>query len=280
MEGLSSRELRVIACRVAGEAAGYLRDLREDYSVFKKVSSGKETIVADKKAEDYIVDLLKNEGFRGIIVTEESGVVEVGGERLIAIIDPLDGSFNYACGIPWCSVSIGFARCRRGFLNDVVAGAVQPIYYPHASYSFSSVEGVFVGGEKVSRDDVERNLELIGYNTIALYCESSVALKSVEKILRAKNYSFRVRSLGCASLEIIATSLGKMILFIDARSKLRCVDVAVALGISRLLNASFSSINGDEVKARIDFIDKIDSLILSPKKEYLNWALNVLGSKE
>ena len=64
------------------------------------------SIKMDKMAEDLIVQSLRENGIKGKIVAEETGEISLGASDYTLYIDPLDGTFNYAHGIPHYAVSI------------------------------------------------------------------------------------------------------------------------------------------------------------------------------
>ncbi len=268
MSDINVKEFRQIAVKIAGETAGLLRDIRDEPSSVKRVEPGRETIVADKVAEDYIIELLRSEGFQGLIVSEESGVSKLGEGNMVAVIDPLDGSSNYIQGIPWCAVSVGFAKkTQKSTLEDVVAGAIQPLYQ-YTCYSFSLLEGVFVGGQKYTREEALKAYEEYGKKTYAVYCESKETLRVLLKMLESReSEGIRIRSLGSASLELALTALGKIGVFIDSRSKLRCIDVAVGLGMIRVLGGAYTGINGEPVITSVETVSRIRSLVASIREE-------------
>lgn len=57
-------------------------------------------LVADRAA----LEVLTGAGMS--VLSEESGITEVAGSRLLAVLDPLDGSTNASRGIPWYATSI------------------------------------------------------------------------------------------------------------------------------------------------------------------------------
>src|SRR5690242_13478437 len=61
---------------------------------------------ADKNAEKVILRRILREFPKSSIITEESGEFRHEG-NLTFVIDPLDGTSNYAHGFPWFCVSIG-----------------------------------------------------------------------------------------------------------------------------------------------------------------------------
>ena len=83
---------------------------------------GDRTLRIDLDMEDFLIERLKDEGFKGTIICEERGEVKLGDEKLYAIIDPLDGSFNARQRIPYSATAI--AICKDFRLSDVVQAGV------------------------------------------------------------------------------------------------------------------------------------------------------------
>ncbi len=97
---------------------------------------------ADKEAEKTIRDYLKDLPHGHTIVGEEGGGDATG--EYVWYIDPLDGTANYAKGVPLFSVSVGVLRG-----NSFFAGA---IYHPTQDklYWGSVKTGAFLGGRRLS----------------------------------------------------------------------------------------------------------------------------------
>ena len=227
--------LRRVLVRVAGEVAGFLRDRFgvEEYLVVETLHGEDYGMKADVEAEDLIVELLKSEGLSGWVIGEERGVVKIrGGGNLYFVVDPLDGSKNYAVGVPWCAVSIAALVNGEGrvpSLGDVVAGAIAPIF-GGPILSFARGVGVFEGGALVH---VRREPPAKMLLTYVEAPEQARLLRTYLEMAGRRS----VRSLGSASLEIAWAALGRVEAFIDLRGKLRPVDVAAAVGLAVELGA-------------------------------------------
>ncbi len=225
--------------RIAGQTAGFLRDLLVEVEAGKLEEVvgvqplGDKTRRIDLVAEEYIVDLIRNEGLNAIIVTEESGKIKIGNNpEYVFIVDPLDGSSNYLSHIPWSSVSIAVTSIiDRPSLKDIEAGVIAPI---HVGYPivFVKGKGVYYGGVKVRTRREIRDL-VLGY------FDQGVGVKVLDKLLATWS-DVKVRSLGCASLEIAYVVLGLADAFLDVRGWLRNVDVAAALGMTHELGLPLS----------------------------------------
>ncbi len=244
MENSGYEELRLIASRVAGEVAGFLRDHMgsiEDLRV-ERVRVEDESMRIDIEAERMVVELLSSEGFQGVVVGEELGRIELGKDGYIAVVDPLDGSKNYAAQIPWAAVSIAIAPRAQPYLERVVAGAVAPVTPWYPVYSFAKNSGVYEGSSKIEPLR-EKPLSRI----VLAYIEKPEQAEPLLSYLRLTGGRRAVRALGSASLEIIWASLGRVELFMDVRGKLRVVDVAAALGIARETGARIYVENPDAI---------------------------------
>ena len=101
------------------------------------------SIKMDRMAEDLILKMLKENGFKGKIVAEESGETSLGTSEYTLYIDPLDGTFNYAHGIPHYGVSIGVEKD-----NEIVMGV---IYDPNTDELFFAEKnkGAFLNGKRI-----------------------------------------------------------------------------------------------------------------------------------
>ncbi len=264
--GVSSEDLRVIAVKVASEAAALLRDYACTEGIGARVRG--ETVRADMLSEDYIIDALRAEGVRARIVTEERP--PEGDGSLSVIIDPLDGSSNYVNCIPWASVSIAFALRRAGSIGDVLAGAVAPVFHGYA-FSFARGHGCFHGGHRI-RDPIQAKF-------IAVYAESNDAVDVLGRIVSGFR-GFKVRSLGSAALELAYTVYGRVSLFVDARSRLRNVDVAAALGGLHECGGFYSRLNGEPVPFSSEEVIRIGSLVASRSPEYHSRAVMLASASD
>lgn len=256
---MTPRELeswRSLLLRVAGEAAGLLRDnaCRPEYTV--KVKG--ETIRADLESEAYIIDALKAEGFRGVVVSEESGRVELGSEGQVIIVDPLDGSTNYSTCISWASVSLALAERGSTLRSGLLAGAVYPVFQGEP-ISYAKGRGCFVGGLRVEARPEPAQVMYV-------YMESREALESVIEVFMGLGKP-KVRSLGSSALEMAYAALGRGMVFIDIRGRLRNVDVAAAYGITLECGGEVLKPGGSVLDSGTGSVERVGSVISSGHRE-------------
>ncbi len=268
-------DLLNIVRRVAGEAAGFLRDKFgiEEYTkvVLQHSHDADEGLRIDVENEEYIVELLRTESFNGYFLGEEHGLTKISDGPFIAIVDPLDGSKNYASLIPWSAVSIAIAvipKDREPRLSDVVVGAVAPVYrWP--VISFARGLGVYEGGSKASPRKPPARM-------ILAYFENTEQARVVQRYMRLAP-GRPLRSLGSACLEITWTSLGRAEVFIDIRGKLRVVDVAAAAWIAVEAGSTVLVENLDASLTRVDRVGSVAVASGSDSMEYLARALESEG---
>jgi myo-inositol-1(or 4)-monophosphatase len=113
----------------------------------------------DKAAEETIIEILSAETPEFSILAEESGAVD----RKSAgrwIVDPLDGTTNFAHGIPIVSVSVAFERN-----SEYLAGLVyQPLW--DEEYTATKGDGAFLNGRSIevsNTAEVDKSLLLTGF---------------------------------------------------------------------------------------------------------------------
>ncbi len=242
-------DLRRIAIRISSEAAALLRD----YACNREYTRGTngETIVADRVAEDYIVNSLRDEGLKVRGISEERG--RFGDGDLVVVIDPLDGSSNYSNCIPWASVSIAFAVGNK--LSNVIAGSIAPVFFGDP-ISFSKERGCYEGGVRVTRLDHSSNM-------VFAYVEDPVIAYRMLGFFKDMGGNIKIRGLGSAALEIAYVALGRALLFIDARSRLRNVDVAASVGIVRECGGEVYNSHGEPLEATLDDVVMVGNIVAS-----------------
>ncbi len=259
--GMRADELLNVLRRAARSAVNYLRSGRCSAEVIGRGSFGDVTKVFDKEAENRIINVLINELGSAVVVSEELGIKEFGREAdWVVIIDPVDGSTNFDAGIPWTAVSIAAARRREGgvTIGDIEAAIVAEVFRDY-TYEYSAECGVKVNGGPVRRRESPAKV-LLGY------FEVPEAYKVVPEYWRVRGRKAALRSLGSAALDIVSVGLGRAEAFVDARAKLRNVDIAASLKIVHELGgrAAVCSDSGLEpaINVRIDAMVKVPCLVV------------------
>jgi myo-inositol-1(or 4)-monophosphatase len=123
--------------------------------------SGENNLVTeiDKKSEKVIIDLIQRKYSSHSILTEERGELLQNSEYLW-VIDPLDGTSNFAHGLPIFSVSIGLQKN-----NETIAGVIYDVMRD-IIYSAELGSGAFANEKKIfvsSTNQLSRSMLVTGF---------------------------------------------------------------------------------------------------------------------
>jgi len=189
----------------------------------------------DLLAEKLVLEVLQEAG-EFFVLTEESGAVMLGNEpEHIAVVDPVDGSYNAMRGVPFYALSIGFADYSpEARLLDVHTGYVLNL---HTGDEFEAEAG---RGARLNRRRIACRRTELERSCIVAYCTGS-SLPRLEKLLSSAK---RVRTFGSAALELCHLAKGDFQAFVDLRGYLRNVDVAASL---RIVQEAGGSVSVDSV---------------------------------
>jgi len=156
---------------------------------------------ADRASEEILLAALRREFPDDAIVAEESAPEERRRGR-VWVVDPLDGTVNFAHGVPLFSVSVGFAVD-----GTPVAGAVHAPCLGETC-SAAAGEGATLDGTpiRVSRqDDLSKALLCTGF----AYKRNEVVENNLENFTRMELLARGVRRLGSAALDLAFTASGR-----------------------------------------------------------------------
>jgi myo-inositol-1(or 4)-monophosphatase len=203
---LSSTLLLQVAQEAASKASVIARSQREALSVSVSFKGDRNLVTtADIAAEKAIVETIKQHFPDHTILAEEAGrtlAPERYGEGYVWVIDPIDGTTNYAHGHYHVGISIGCA------LNgEVVAGVVAA---PFLNETFTAIKGggAFLNGSPIKCTDtatVEDALLVTGfpYNRINVH---NICARIERAVRRCRD----LRRLGAASLDLCWVACGRI----------------------------------------------------------------------
>lgn len=155
----------------------------------------------DKRSEAKIIEIIRNEFPDHNILSEEIGALDTAS-NVKWIIDPIDGTINYAHGIPICCISIGVEVA-----GEIVMGG---IYNPFGNELFFAEKGkgAFLNDKKIkvsNESSFAKSLLVTGFP----YNTSNNPNKPVEVFAAIVNKDIPVRRLGSAALDICWTACGR-----------------------------------------------------------------------
>ena len=154
----------------------------------------------DKKCEAAIINFIKKEYPTHSILAEESGNSENNSEYRW-VIDPIDGTTNFAHGLPIFSVSIGLQKNGKtifGVVNDVMMDTI---------YSAELGGGAYRNDQKIkvsSTDELHKSLLVTGFP----YDISNYMPQLTEQFSEFLLKSRAVRRLGSAAIDLCYVASG------------------------------------------------------------------------
>lgn len=189
------------------------------YRIDKKFGKNNLVTEFDYKSEKYIIEAISKEFPTHNIISEESGIDNKESEYSW-IIDPLDGTVNFANNIPIFSVSIAL---QKG--NSIIAGAV---YNPISNELFTAElgKGAFFNENQIvvsEKSDFDSSLLVTGF-PYNIGEEAEKVLKSFSKVVTR---GIPVRRLGSAALDLSYVACGRFEGFWEAN--LNSWDVAAGI---------------------------------------------------
>lgn len=114
------------AAQAGAEQLRYFSERK--FSISNKEGVNNLVTEADHAAEKAIIETIQSDFPGHFILSEESGEMASTSEYKW-IIDPLDGTVNFAHGIPICAVSIGIEQNGEMIMGCVYAPFINELYY-------------------------------------------------------------------------------------------------------------------------------------------------------
>src|SRR3989339_1431836 len=186
---------------IAREAGEVLRGgFGKNFSIEYKTNVANLVTEYDKKSEKIIIDFIKKEFPTHSVLAEESGSHESTGEYLW-VIDPLDGTTNFAHGLPIFAVSIGVQKN-----GETICGVVYDIMRDEI-YSAEKGSGSFRNGMKLkvsSNDDLRKSVLVTGFP----YNIAENPDHAFERFIASLKAARAVRRLGSAAIDFCYVASG------------------------------------------------------------------------
>ena len=223
---------------VSKEAGEIIRKgFKSNISIEFKTDASNIVTNIDKASEKIITDFIKKEYPNHTIIAEETGLNEKNSEYKW-IIDPLDGTTNFAHGLPIFSISIGVQKNEEtiyGVIYDVMRDKV---------FSAEKGSGAFENNVKIKvseNSNLSESLLVTGfpYEVKNNYEEAIIHFTTFLKKSRA------VRRLGSAAIDFCFVANGVFDGFWE--SKLNSWDVCAGLILVEEAGGKISNYSGNPV---------------------------------
>ncbi len=184
-------------------------------------ADGTPTEELDRAAESEILRMLDAEGVDWNLVSEEIGTVRRGGERTL-VVDPIDGTTNALRHLPFSTVSLALGRETLGGID---LGLVRDLYRG-ATYWAVRGGGAYRDGRPIRTRGWSPRSEILCVN---------LGTPATERAQRLAGKARRIRSLGCASFEMLMVAQGSADAYVFENSadgrNLRATDIAAGYRI-------------------------------------------------
>jgi myo-inositol-1(or 4)-monophosphatase len=204
---------------------------------------GDRTLEIDALAEDAVfaeLERLHGDGARFTVVSEERGTVDFGGDGIVVVVDPIDGSMNAKRGLPHHCVSIAVAEGPT--MADVVFGFVQD-FGPAEEWVAWRGGGATLNGAPLDRGIGERRwrdgkLELVGFES----ADPRWVLQSAEGLVHAAHRLRAIGTIAAALCQVAAARFDGMLTLKGCRA----VDAAAAQLVVREAGGRVAFVGFDE----------------------------------
>lgn len=215
--------------------------LKNSFGKPHKVTSkeGKKNLVTDcdLASEKIILSILEKSFPQHSFLSEESGKKEISSSEITWVIDPLDGTVNFAYHIPIFSISI--AACLG---DEVVLGV---IFQPMTEELFVAEKGkgAFLNGEKLhvsSEKNINEAFLAVGFP----YDLHKNPAKSIAPLLSFLEKGLPIRRLGSAALDLSYVAAGRFDGFFEV--DLSPWDIAAGLLIVEEAGGRVSDYKGEK----------------------------------
>ena len=156
---------------------------------------------ADHAAEKAIIEVIQKSFPDHFILSEETGEIRTNSEYKW-IIDPIDGTVNFANGIPLCCVSIGLEKDGEMIMGTVYNPFMDEFFFAQKGF------GASLNDKKISvssKTEVIKSCLVTGFPYTYLDMPNG-PVQVFEKLLRA---GVPVRRLGSAAIDLCWVAAGR-----------------------------------------------------------------------
>jgi len=172
-----------------------------EYGISSKGTINDLVTEVDKKSEKAIIDVISGKYPNHHILSEEIGEIS-GDSGYKWIIDPIDGTVNYAHGIPICCISIALEKDGEVFMGAVYNPFSDELFYAQKDFG-STLNGKMISVS--SNIDIERACLATGFP----YLWKDVPNNPVEVFIKIIKRGLPVRRLGSAALDLCWLACGR-----------------------------------------------------------------------
>ena len=217
-------------------AAELRRYFNGSFTISSKESINDLVTDADHASERAIIKIIQDKHPDHFILSEETGSVQTNSKTKW-IIDPIDGTINFANGIPICCVSIGVEQDGEMLMGAVFNPFMNELFFAEKGKGATLHEKPIKVSDK---DNLLTSCLVTGFPYQYLDVANG-PLEIFEKLIRK---SIPVRRLGSAALDLCWTAAGRFDGFYE--HKLQAWDSAAGYIIVQEAGGVVTDLKGDK----------------------------------
>ena len=235
--------------KIADEVYSAYKELPKDFDRHVHVgmgASGSSTSAIDKFAEDAVLELLDAEDIKLNVLSEEAGYIDRKAEKTL-VLDPIDGTLNCVRGIPFFSVSMAIGTKT---MNDCDEALIKNLFTGDTYYARRG-RGAEMNGHRIGVSKYDRN------DAVFLMFDGVDAAPESERV---KLMASRVRTMGCASLEMCLVAQGSAqahyMNCANFKRMIRVIDIAASCLILREAGGEVVDLEGKKLEMEFNLQDR------------------------
>ncbi|MBS1614583.1 MAG: inositol monophosphatase [Bacteroidetes bacterium] len=192
---------QVLEEAITAAGAIILRRFQGDFEISHKEGINNLVTEVDRQAETAIIEIIRRHFPNHTILSEEAGLMEEHSD-FVWLVDPIDGTVNFAHGIPLCCVSIALAYKKELLLGSVFNPMLQERFFAQKNL------GAWLNGKRIhvsAKDDFARACLVTGF-PYQMPGQGEHPLRVFE---RAIHRGLPVRRLGSAAIDLCWVACGR-----------------------------------------------------------------------
>jgi myo-inositol-1(or 4)-monophosphatase len=197
-----TEQIKNTLLKAAHAAAALLKNYFEGtYEIESKDTINNLVTEVDKKSEEAIIKVIRDEFPDHYILSEEIGALSTES-NFKWIIDPIDGTVNFAHGIPICCISIGVEFDGKLIMGCVLNPFMNELFFAEKG------KGAFLNGRKISvskKADLESACLVTGFP----YRWAAVDTDPIPVFEKFIRMGLPVRRLGSAAIDLCWVACGR-----------------------------------------------------------------------
>ena len=191
---------------------------------------------ADLASERLVLDGIRDLTPGAAILSEEAGASGGGEERWI--VDPLDGTVNYAAGLPWFSVTMAYqrhGRTRVGIVHAPAAGLVA---------TYVEGEGAWVNGRRAAVSSTRSVADAVISVVLTSHFTAGEVARTATAIRRLGERARGVRVIVSGGLEMCLVANAQLDGFVSLKADI--VSHAAAMPLLRDAGGRITRLDGSD----------------------------------